>query len=100
MRKVKKIGVLSAAKIQGTIMACISLLFVPFILLAALLGGLASMGDRNPFGAVGVVGGIVLACLIPVFYFVVGFIGGAISAFVYNLVAGRLGGLEIELDPA
>ncbi|HWZ45791.1 MAG TPA: hypothetical protein VNW97_20120 [Candidatus Saccharimonadales bacterium] len=100
MRRVKRIGVLSAAKIQGAIAACISLIFVPFVLLAVLFGSFASIAERSPFGAVGAVAGIVLACLIPLFYFVVGFIAGAIQAFVYNLVAGRMGGIEIELDPA
>ena len=31
-------------------------------------------------------------------YGVMGFIGGAIGAFVYNLVAGVVGGIEIEVE--
>jgi len=33
-----------------------------------------------------------------VVYGVVGGIGGAIDAFLYNLVAGIVGGLEVEMD--
>jgi hypothetical protein len=29
-----------------------------------------------------------------------GFVIGAISAFIYNLIAKRLGGIEIQLEPA
>jgi hypothetical protein len=35
--------------------------------------------------------------LLPLFYGALGFIGGAISAFVYNLVAGVVGGIELEV---
>jgi hypothetical protein len=39
-------------------------------------------------------------CLMPFLYGVMGFVGGAIIAGVYNLVAGKIGGIEIELAPA
>ena len=34
----------------------------------------------------------------PVLYAVFGLIGGAIGAALYNLVAGWVGGLEVELE--
>jgi len=36
----------------------------------------------------------------PIFYGFMGFVGGAIGAFVYNLLAKWLGGIEIQLDSA
>lgn len=37
-----------------------------------------------------------MAVLIPVIYGVMGFIGGVISALLYNLIARWTGGLEFE----
>jgi hypothetical protein len=34
----------------------------------------------------------------PVFYGVLGFVMGAVWAFVYNLAAQSIGGLELQLD--
>src|SRR5258708_32703078 len=99
MRKIKRLGVLSVAKIHGAVMFCVALvIIVPFFLLMTLFGAMASMGDRNPFGALGAVGGILLALAIPVLYGCLGFVMGAITAFVYNIVAvwgcARVGGID------
>jgi hypothetical protein len=42
------------------------------------------------------VGAIVIA---PVFYGVLGAIGGLIMAFLYNIVARMAGGIEVQLEP-
>src|SRR5260370_37270305 len=92
MRKIKRLGVLSVAKIHGAVMFCVALvIIVPFFVLMTLFGAMSSMGDRNPFGALGAVGGILLALAIPVLYGCLGFVMGAITAFVYNIVAGLVG---------
>ena len=56
-----------------------------------------SGGSQAAFGAVGA---IFIAVLVPVVYAVMGFIGGAISALIYNLIAQKIGGIEIQLAPA
>jgi len=35
---------------------------------------------------------------LPIMYGVIGFIAGAIGAALYNLVAGVVGGIEIEVE--
>ena len=101
MRKVKSVGVFSVAKMTAAITACVSLIFVPFMLIAVLLGGLGAASDsNNPFAAMGAVVGIIVVLLIPVIYGIVGFLAGLLQGFVYNLVAKRLGGIEIELEPS
>jgi hypothetical protein len=39
-----------------------------------------------------------MGILMPVIYGVMGFIGGVISAAVYNLVARWIGGIELEVE--
>ncbi len=93
MTRIKKIGVLSAGKILGLLYLVIGLIIGAFMTLFAVLGFSAENGDMTAafFG----VGAIIV---MPVFYGIMGFIGGIISAFFYNLIAGWIGGLEIKLE--
>ena len=91
---IKSVGVLSVAKILGVMYFAMGLLVAPLFLMIGLVGSLANKGS-NPFGpAVGVV----LAFTIPVFYGGMGFVMGALTAFVYNIFAQWLGGVELELQ--
>jgi hypothetical protein len=83
MHIVKSFGVMSVAKIMGVLYACMGLLFAPFFLLVGLLGSMAGQ-QNSPFA--GIVG-VVVAILLPFFYGVLGFIGGAIGALLYNLLS-------------
>jgi hypothetical protein len=90
--KLMKVGVLSAAKISTVIYAAIGLILMPFFALGGfgnIVMGRSSQGSLM----------LVFAILAPVFYGGVGFIGGAIAAWVFNLAAAWLGGLELQLEP-
>lgn len=39
-----------------------------------------------------------MVIFLPIMYGVIGFVAGAIGAAVYNLVAGFVGGIEIEVE--
>lgn len=95
MQKIKSVGVLSVGKIMGILYAALGLLVVPFFLLISALGALS--GER-PAGF-GLASAIVFTFFIPIMYGVIGFVGGVITAFLYNLVAERFGGIEIEFAP-
>jgi hypothetical protein len=94
MHIVKSFGVMSVAKIMGVLYACMGLLFAPFFLLVGLLGSMAGQ-QNSPFA--GIVG-VVVAILLPFFYGVLGFIGGAIGALLYNLLSKWVGGFEVEVE--
>ncbi|HEY1463119.1 MAG TPA: hypothetical protein VGF44_06860 [Terriglobales bacterium] len=102
MQTIKSVGVFSVAKIMGCVYACIALIFVPFFLLAALMGALGAMAgagnNSNPLAALGVIGIVLLALFIPIFYGLLGFIAGAVGALLYNLMAKWVGGIQIELQ--
>jgi hypothetical protein len=94
MQTIKSIGVLSVAKISGAVYAVLGLLFAPMFLL---IGTISSMAGQhpNPFGAIG---GVAMAVVLPVFYGVIGFVFGALGAFLYNLMAKWMGGIQLELQ--
>lgn len=41
--------------------------------------------------------GLVFALAMPVMYAVMGFVMGALMAWIYNWVAGRWGGMDLDL---
>jgi hypothetical protein len=81
----------------GTVLAALyfllSLILVPFLLLASILG--AKQGAM-----MGAVGPLFLVILIPLLYSALGFIGGVIAAAVYNVVAKWTGGIEFAVVDA
>ena len=88
MQKVKRIGVLSLAKILGILYAIFGLVFGILFTIFGSAGFGVGMGPT--FGSVSII-------IFPILYGIMGFIGGLITAFFYNLVAGKVGGLEVEL---
>ncbi|MCP4654067.1 MAG: hypothetical protein GY856_01480 [bacterium] len=95
----KRIGVLSCGKVSGLLYGIMGLIigaiFTLVSLLGAAIGAMSSGSNEAWFGALFGVGAIII---LPIFYGVLGFIMGIISAALYNLVAGFAGGLEIELE--
>jgi hypothetical protein len=50
--------------------------------------------------AMGPIFAILMAIAAPIMYGLMGFVTGAISALIYNLIAGWVGGIEMELEIA
>lgn len=101
--RVKKLGVLSFAKMQGVMGLVIGLLigiiYGVVIILYSLLGASLVSGDaKYAVGGGGVVVGIFAIIGFPIMYAIIGFIGGAIGALVYNVFAGIVGGIEMEVE--
>lgn len=104
--KIRKLGILSVAKIYAVMALVMSLLIsIPyglFIIIFAIIGG-AGAGQQDGLaglavGGGGIVIGILVIIGIPIMYSIMGFVGGAISALVYNIFAGMVGGIEIEVE--
>ena len=88
MAEIKRFTIGQSAKFMGVLYLLFGLIFVPFFLL---MGMFAPAEDSGfPFG-------MMLAVAMPVLYGIFGVIGGAIGAALYNLVAGWVGGIEVEL---
>lgn len=97
MHILKSVGVMSVAKIMGFIYACLGLIFVPVFLLIGIAGSVVGQKDM-PFAPFAGLFGIVMAILMPFAYGVMGFITGAIGAALYNVIARKVGGFELEFE--
>lgn len=95
MQRIKSVGVFSCAKMLGVLYGCMGLLVIPIVL----VGGVASMASQQTNSAIGGAALLAFGLLAPFLYGGMGFVSGAIGAWVYNLIAKKLGGIEIELDP-
>jgi hypothetical protein len=93
-KRLQHIAPVQCGVVLGALYAAISLIFVPFILLITMMA--PKNGNNLPFAGAG----IFLVILIPVLYGVLGFIGGIISAAIYNLIASWTGGLEFTVVDA
>lgn len=81
--ELKKLGVLSVAKIEAVIMAIFGFIFgIIFAITGTAFGGPA-------FGILSIV-------VFPIMYAVLGFVSGAIGAWLYNFAADKIGGIDME----
>lgn len=101
---VRRIGALSLAKLQGAILAALGLIiggiYALFALLFAIIGvsTAANSGDAFAGGAFGVLFGVGSIIFFPILYGAVGFVGGLITAFLYNIFARIVGGIELDVE--
>ena len=98
---IRRIGALSLAKIMGILYAGLGLIIGICFALFTMLGGGALMASGQEGGGAGAAGmmmgmGLGFAIAAPIFYGIMGFIGGLLTAWLFNLSAGFVGGLEIE----
>jgi hypothetical protein len=89
------------AQMFGGVYAAIGLIigaaFSAVAMLAGLAGAAARPGADLPTWILPIFGaGAIVA--FPIFYGIMGFISGLIGAALYNLFAGWIGGLTIEVD--
>lgn len=82
MVQIKSVGVLQTAIILSVVYCLVSIPFAVFFALGALMSG-------HP-------GGSFMMLLMPLLNLVLGFISTALFCYIYNRVAERLGGIEIE----
>lgn len=98
--KIKRIGVLSAGKIGGVLYALLGLILGVFFAVFYLIFAAAGLASEDTMGLAvgGFVGAAASIVLLPIFYGVLGFVGGVVSAFLYNVVARFVVGIEIEVE--
>ena len=92
---IRSVGPLSVAKVAGLLYAVMGLIFGAIIALAATAGAFANGGGEAGF--LGAFFGIGAVVFLPLLYGCMGFVITLIAAWLYNLVAGVVGGVHIEV---
>ncbi len=102
MATLKRIGPGSAFKVGLVTYAILGLVvgacFAFFSMIAGSLAGLAGQQASAGARAFGFGMGLGAIIVMPIMYGIIGGIGGALGALVYNLVAGWVGGLEVDIS--
>ena len=92
MVQLRRVGVLSVAKVMALVNGAIGVVIAPFLLLmAGVMATIAPTGQKLPASIF-----VVEAVVIPFMYAGLGFLFGALLSWFYNLVAAKLGGIEVE----
>ena len=92
-----KVGVFSCAKVSGVIYAAFGLLAGMILTFFAVIGAAIGIAaDGGPEALFGLFFGVGAVITLPIFYGILGFVGGALAAVLYNVAAGVIGGIEVE----
>lgn len=96
MTVLKRIGPGSAFKVGATVYAFMGLLLGALFALISMLGG--ALMPASEAGVLRMFFGAGAIVFFPICYGIIGGIGGALGAVIYNLVAGWVGGLEVDIS--
>lgn len=92
-RRIKKFGVYQTAKMAALIYFFISLIFIlPLSGMFTMFSSFTEEANFFPF-----LGGAFFLIL-PFIYGIMAFVTTAIGCLIYNTVAGRFGGIEVEIE--
>jgi hypothetical protein len=93
---VKRVGPLSVAKNAGVLYALIGLIVGAFFSLFAMAG----VFSRDSGAGAGIAGLVGVGAIVrfPIFYACIGCVGSLIAATLYNVVAGMVGGIELDIE--
>ena len=97
---ITRIGPVSFAKITGTLYLILGFIIGAVVTAVAMAGGFASRAASGSggigSGGIGMVMGAASIVILPLLYGCFGFVASLIGAWLYNVVAGLMGGIEIE----
>jgi len=96
MYLLRSVDVWSCAKVTGVLYGCMGLLLIPMVLISIT----ASAASPQGYSALGATALILLSLFAPAIYGLLGFLFGALSAWLYNLTAKHVGGIRLELADA
>ena len=96
--ELKAIGPVSSAKVLGLFYAAIGLVAGVVVACVALAGAALGRGGEDVSPFLGSMFGVAAIVLLPVLYGVLGALGGLILSGLYNVIARRVGGIQVTLQ--
>jgi len=82
-KQIVQVSILQSSKVMAALYFVIS---IPFALLMAISTSFTGQSGVN----------WILVILMPIFYLIFGFLFSLLGAWIYNLVAARIGGFEFQ----
>jgi len=101
---IKRIGILSAGKVMAMLYALMIFIFgAIFVCMSVVVGMFGVLGtESSEMMAVTLFGNVFIALGVmvfgPIVYGLLAGLMGMLLAFFYNLVAGMVGGLEVDIE--
>jgi len=100
---IRRFDIVRTATVAAVLYAVVALVFallffLPLTLIAGMTGVRTGAGDAGAVFGAGLVGVLLFAVFGALFYAVVGWIMTAIVCVLYNFVAGRVGGIRVEVQ--
>ena len=92
---INRVGPLSVAKLSAFLYAIIGLILGGVFSLVAMVGGFSSDNASTAGMAVMGVGAVIV---FPILYGLIGFVGSLLMAWLYNVTAGMIGGIEVDME--
>ena len=84
-KQIKHFSVLQTSKVLAILYGVIAIIFVPFLLIPALVNG-----NGGPM--------VIFSLAAPLLYAIIGFIFTALFCWIYNILAKYVGGIEFVLE--
>ncbi len=94
---IERIGPVSLAKVMGAIYAVIGFVVGALFTLFALIGAVAGASSDPEMAWMAPLFGVAAIVVFPILYGVMAFVMGLVVSGLYNLIAGRIGGIEVTL---
>ena len=91
----RRVGPLSVAKVAAVLYAIFGLIAGAFISLFSVVG---SAFTPDNAGFPGILFGVAAIFVLPIFYGLLVFVFSLLAAALYNLIAGWVGGIELDLQ--
>jgi hypothetical protein len=102
LRTIRRVDLASAFKLGAALGALLWALFgLLLVMFGSIISSMAAAASQRGTGltmAGGVVGSFIFYLILIPVYAIMGGIGAVVYAFLYNLVAGWVGGLQVEID--
>jgi hypothetical protein len=95
MKKITKISAISLGKLLGLMYGLFGVIFGAVITSISFFGQFVFQSELNNYDFLFGLGAIII---LPIFYGLLGFLLGLLTAWIYNLIARFTGGLKIEIE--
>jgi hypothetical protein len=95
---IRRIEPLSLARVLGIFYGVVGVIVAFFVLSGIAVGFIVPMVLTRQLSGGAFLIAVAVAILLPLLYGGIGFVVSIIAASIYNLIAGRIGGIVIDVD--